>query len=147
MTFFLAVVGLLCVVGILVTVKALLAKEASRSVTEPSDDHLELLKEAAAEAVVTEDLPGDDLSVKDVAMSKKDIWVVPFKTELDKKVRWAVKEEKTGEPLSLAVTQAEAEKEGRRLAKENKVELFVLGRNGEIRKKNSYGNDPENIKG
>jgi len=78
---------------------------------------------------------------------KRNVWVTPHKDLLNKKSKWAVKEEEKGEPASLHVTQAEAEKAGRALALEFKGELFILGRNGQIRKKNSYGNDPANVKG
>lgn len=45
-------------------------------------------------------------------------------------------------------TQKEAIKEGRRIAKEHKHEHFIhRGDNGQIREKNSYGNDPRDIKG
>ena len=39
-------------------------------------------------------------------------------------------------------TQEEAAKAGRELARENKSEHHLHGRNGQIRERRSYGNDP-----
>ena len=58
---------------------------------------------------------------------------------------WAVEE---GDwQLSTHRTQAEAEKSGRDEAMRAHAELVVHGRDGRIERKNSYGNDPRNIKG
>jgi ketosteroid isomerase-like protein len=44
-------------------------------------------------------------------------------------------------------TQAEAIAAGRKIAQNQSSELVIHGRDGRIREKNSYGNDPRNIKG
>jgi hypothetical protein len=43
---------------------------------------------------------------------------------------------------SLHRTQAEAEQAGRQLARDNHTEFNLHGRNGQVRQKDSYGNDP-----
>jgi hypothetical protein len=43
-------------------------------------------------------------------------------------------------------TQEEAIKAGRERAQRDKVELLIHGRDGQIRERNSFGNDPRNIK-
>lgn len=43
---------------------------------------------------------------------------------------------------AVTSTQAEAIKIARELAIKNHSELIIHGRNGQIREKNSYGNDP-----
>jgi hypothetical protein len=44
-------------------------------------------------------------------------------------------------------TQAEAEEAGRKLAKQQCAEFVLHGEDGQIRAKDSYGNDPRNIPG
>ncbi|QYU58174.1 DUF2188 domain-containing protein [Weissella confusa] len=44
-------------------------------------------------------------------------------------------------------TQAEAITRGRQIAQNQQSELFVHGRNGQIRERNTYGNDPYPPKG
>ncbi len=128
---YLVIIAIFLAIGLLIALKAMMYRAPVNDCNSPALD--------------PEDLPNDLPSAAEVAMNppnlpemKLDIWVVPFKTELDKKVRWAVQEEKDGAPLTLATTQAEAEKEGRRLAKENKVNLVVLGRGSALRKRSSY---------
>ena len=70
-----------------------------------------------------------------------NIHVVPRGAE------WAVKREGVEEPLSVHLTQAEAEEFGRAQAKMDKVELELHGQDGRIREKDSYGNDPRNVPG
>lgn len=60
---------------------------------------------------------------------------------------WQVKEEKTGKVLKVAQTQAEAIKAGTKIAKSNSSEIFVHGRDGKIRERNTFGNDPFPPKG
>ena len=45
-------------------------------------------------------------------------------------------------PVSNHRTQGAAEEAGRRIAKENKSELVIHRPNGQIRDKDSFGNDP-----
>jgi uncharacterized protein DUF2188 len=44
-------------------------------------------------------------------------------------------------------TQAEADARGRVVARRARVELIIHGRDGRIRQRDSYGNDPSNSKG
>ncbi len=44
-------------------------------------------------------------------------------------------------------TQAKAIERAREIAINQKSEVVIHGKNGKIREKNSYGNDPRNIKG
>ena len=54
--------------------------------------------------------------------------------------KWAV--EREGSASSLHDTQAEAAAVGRQAAREDRTEFNLHGRNGQIREKDSYGNDP-----
>lgn len=49
--------------------------------------------------------------------------------------------------LSSSKTKEEAVKKGREFAIERKTEHVIHKKNGQIQDKNSYGNDPSNIKG
>ena len=55
---------------------------------------------------------------------------------------WAVKAEKIAQPLSKHYTQANAIAKATELARANNVELLIHGRDGRIRERNSFGNDP-----
>ncbi len=68
--------------------------------------------------------------------SKKPVHVVPHKGE------WAVKREGSERASSTHKTQAEAESTGRASAKKDHTEFLLHNREGEIRKRDSYGNDP-----
>ena len=68
-------------------------------------------------------------------MAKKNVHVVPSGN------KWNVKP--AGEkPVSSHLTQGAAEDTGRRIAKQNKSELMNHRPNGQIRDKDSFGNDP-----
>ncbi len=54
--------------------------------------------------------------------------------------KWSVKS--NGEIVSNHRTQSTAIKSGRSQAIKDKTELVIHGRDGKIREKNSYGNDP-----
>ncbi|MEX2115296.1 MAG: DUF2188 domain-containing protein [Bacteroidota bacterium] len=56
--------------------------------------------------------------------------------------RWAVKEEGRKTPLSTHKSQELARQNAVPLAKENKSEVVIHGRDGKIRDKDSYGDDP-----
>jgi Uncharacterized protein conserved in bacteria (DUF2188) len=72
-------------------------------------------------------------------MAGKSVHVVPSGDE------WLVEENHA--PISGHHTQAEAEQAGREEAIRAGAELVVHGRDGQIERKNSYGNDPRNIRG
>lgn len=55
---------------------------------------------------------------------------------------WAVKREKSSRASKVFDTQKEAEAYARELAKKDGVERLTHGRDGRIRSKDSYGNDP-----
>ena len=60
---------------------------------------------------------------------------------------WAVRGEGASKPSSVHDTQAAAIDRGRDIARNQESELLVHGRNGRIRARNSYGNDPYPPKG
>lgn len=55
---------------------------------------------------------------------------------------WAIKREGNQRASSLHDTQAEAERVGRPVARADQTEFYLHGRDGQIRQKDSYGNDP-----
>jgi hypothetical protein len=56
--------------------------------------------------------------------------------------RWAVEREGNSRASSLHDTQSGAERAGRPTAKADKTEFLLHGRDGRIRQRDSYGNDP-----
>lgn len=69
-------------------------------------------------------------------MAKKNVHVVP------KDGNWAVKRENSERPVKITSTQEEAIERAKEIAKNNQSELFIHRKNGTIRERNSYGNDP-----
>ena len=69
-------------------------------------------------------------------MSKKNYHSVPSGTN------WAVKKEGVEKPLSVHRTQAIAESKVHQLAKKNEVEAVYHNKLGQIKDKDSFGNDP-----
>lgn len=69
-------------------------------------------------------------------MAKKNVHVVPAGR------KWAVKTEGEKSPESTHLTQHAAEDAARRIAKQNQSEVVIHRPNGQIRDKDSYGNDP-----
>ena len=74
--------------------------------------------------------------VRIYVMVKKNMHVVPNGKG------WAVKPEGAAKPLSTHRTQRAASDAGRKVAKQNQSELVIHLPNGQIRDKDSYGNDP-----
>lgn len=74
-------------------------------------------------------------------MPRKGVHVVPSGG------KWLVTKEGSATATSSHRTQAAASKKARSVAKQDKTELFVHGRDGRIRERNSYGNDPRRTKG
>jgi hypothetical protein len=60
---------------------------------------------------------------------------------------WAVEVEGTDGATSHYPSQEEAIAAGTQKAKQDKVELLVHGRDGQIRERNSFGHDPRDVKG
>ena len=56
--------------------------------------------------------------------------------------QWAVQREGAHRASSLHPTQADAIDAGRRIAESERGELFIHRPNGQIRDRDSYGNDP-----
>lgn len=69
-------------------------------------------------------------------MSKKNQHVVP------RKDGWAVKSEGSSKASVIKPTQDKAIKEAIKIAKNQKSEVVIHGRDGKIRDKDSYGKDP-----
>lgn len=63
------------------------------------------------------------------------------------KQEWWAKEEKTSEPMSVFQKQSDAVVYGTRIAKVFQTELFIHGRDGRIRERNTFGRDPFPPKG
>ena len=74
-------------------------------------------------------------------MSKKGQHVVPNSG------KWSVKSAGASRASSTHKTQANAIKAAIKIAKNQGTELYVHGRDGRIRERNSYGNDPHPPKG
>ena len=55
---------------------------------------------------------------------------------------WAVKKGGASKATKVYQTQGEAIEYGRKIAKSQHAEFYIHGRNGKIREKDSYGNDP-----
>lgn len=70
-------------------------------------------------------------------MSKKDQHVVPSTSG-----GWAVRRTGSERASKTFSTQAEAIKHARGVAKKEKSELYVHKKDGTIRERDSYGNDP-----
>lgn len=60
---------------------------------------------------------------------------------------WAVKGAGNSKATKVTKTQKDAADVARNIAKNQQSELLIHGRNGQIREKDSHGNDPRNIKG
>lgn len=74
-------------------------------------------------------------------MPKKNQHVVPSGKD------WAVKGAGNSKATRIVETQKEASKIAREIAKNQGSEMFIHGRNGQIRERNTYGKDPFPPKG
>ena len=74
-------------------------------------------------------------------MSGKNQHVVPHDSG------WAVKGAGNSKATSVHSTQANAIQQAREIAQNQGSEMLIHGQNGQIREKNSYGNDPYPPKG
>ena len=61
--------------------------------------------------------------------------------------QWAVRGENNSRVTSIHPTQQEAINAAREIAINQRVEVVIHRPNGQIRDKNSYGNDPRSSKG
>lgn len=74
-------------------------------------------------------------------MSGKNQHVVPHPSG------WAVRGAGNSRATSVHETQRQATKQARAIAQNQSSELLIHGRNGQIRERDSYGNDPFPPKG
>jgi uncharacterized protein YdaT len=74
-------------------------------------------------------------------MAKKNQHVVPHADG------WAVKGAGNGKATVVVDTQKEAIQKGKEIAQNQQSELIIHGTDGQIREKNSYGNDNHPPKG
>ena len=74
-------------------------------------------------------------------MPKRNQHVVPYGTE------WAVKGAGANRATSIHETQQQAIDCARNIARNQGTELLIHGRNGQIRMRDSHGNDPFPPKG
>ena len=61
--------------------------------------------------------------------------------------RWAVKEDGATEPLAVFKTQSEAWEKAKSIARKERTEAFLHGRDGKVRERNTYGHDPTRHRG
>jgi hypothetical protein len=61
--------------------------------------------------------------------------------------RWAVKEEGAAEPFAVFKTQSEAWEKAKSIARKERAEALLHGRDGQVRERNTYGHDPTRHKG
>ena len=71
----------------------------------------------------------------------KNQWVVQHKEG------WAVRGEGNSKVTAIKATQREAIDAATEIARNQRSEVIIQGRDGKIRDKNSYGNDPHSSKG
>lgn len=74
-------------------------------------------------------------------MTRKNQHVVPHEGG------WAIKGAGNDRATAVHGTQAEAIQHAREIARSNKSEILIHGRDGQIRERDSYGNDPFPPKG
>jgi hypothetical protein len=60
---------------------------------------------------------------------------------------WRVEVEGSGRAESTHKTQSAAWKKAKQIARQNRSEALLHGRDGRIRDRNTYGRDPRRIKG
>lgn len=60
---------------------------------------------------------------------------------------WAVKVEGLSEPCAVFKTQSEAWERAKSIARKERCEALLHGKNGRIRARNAYGYDPRRSKG
>jgi len=61
--------------------------------------------------------------------------------------RWAVKAEGLSEPFAVFRTQSEAWERAKSIARKERSEALLHGKNGQIRARSTYGYDPRRAKG
>ena len=61
--------------------------------------------------------------------------------------RWAVKAEGSFQPLAVFKTQSDAWERAKAIARKERSEALLHGKNGLIRTRNTYGHDPSRGRG
>ena len=61
--------------------------------------------------------------------------------------RWAVKEEGAATPIATFKTQGQAWEKAKAIARRERSEAVLHGKDGRIRERNTYGHDPRSVKG
>jgi hypothetical protein len=61
--------------------------------------------------------------------------------------RWAVKEEGASAPVAVFRTQGQAWERAKAIARRERSEAVLHGKDGRIRERNTYGADPRSSKG
>jgi hypothetical protein len=61
--------------------------------------------------------------------------------------KWSVRKAGAARATGTFSTQSEAIQEARKIAKNQGSELYIHGRDGRIRERDSYGSDPKRSKG
>ena len=79
-----------------------------------------------------------------IARKGTSVWVQPHHTDDG---RWQVRRESAARASRVFDTQRDAAAFGRRLAKRERVEFVLAGRDGKVRERDSYGNDSPRRKG
>ncbi|MGN5478922.1 DUF2188 domain-containing protein [Cupriavidus basilensis] len=74
-------------------------------------------------------------------MKSIDVHVVPAQEG------WAVEEASNPAGRKLFATQEDAIAVATEMARQSKSELFIHGRDGQIRSRSSFGHDPRQVKG
>jgi len=60
---------------------------------------------------------------------------------------WAVQAEGAAQPFAVFKTQSEAWERAKSIARKERSEALLHGRNGVIRIRNTYGHDPSRVRG
>jgi len=60
---------------------------------------------------------------------------------------WAVKAEGAPQPFAIFKTQSEAWERAKSIARKERSEALLHGRDGQIRERNTYGHDPSRSRG
>jgi Uncharacterized protein conserved in bacteria (DUF2188) len=60
---------------------------------------------------------------------------------------WAVRAEGASQPFAVFKTQSEAWEKAKSIARKERSEALLHGRNGLIRTRNTYGHDPSRTRG
>jgi len=61
--------------------------------------------------------------------------------------RWAVQEEGGGAPVAVFRTQGQAWERAKAIARRERSDAVLHGKDGRIRERNTYGHDPRSSKG